>query len=241
MLSPLVLTHLGRHILAAALFLGGCYIEDFGIPQVLGKLTNLEALDVSFTLFHGPMHGDEVFSNLQKLRYLEMGGNAYNTSVPESIYTLPKLERLYVEFSFLTGDLSFLEEMVNAYEIWLDLNSISGSIPDSLPTTLASLSLTENEIHGTIPASIGQLTEMQQLWLYGNALMGNLPTELGGLQKLATLQVEGNSLSGEMPASVCENLNLWGGSLSTLVCDCEVECSCCSCCGYNCLEETVES
>ena len=38
-----------------------------------------------------------------------------------------------------------------------------------------------NSISGTIPASLGNLQDMKQMWLYANQLTGTIPTELGNI------------------------------------------------------------
>jgi hypothetical protein len=51
-------------------------------------------LDVSSALFIGELDGS-IFAPMQELMYLEMGGNLYNSTLPQEIAKLPKLEALY--------------------------------------------------------------------------------------------------------------------------------------------------
>jgi hypothetical protein len=76
--------------------IGTTYFDYDGIPPALGSLVNLEEMDIAYTLFFGPIRGPEVFSNLLKLNTLEMGGNAYNQSIPAEIAQLPLLGELFV-------------------------------------------------------------------------------------------------------------------------------------------------
>ena len=44
-------------------------------------------------------------------------------------------------------------------------------------------------LNGRIPAEIGKLTGMMNVWLDGNAITGTIPPQLGQLTKLHTLRV----------------------------------------------------
>lgn len=92
------------------LIFGGCYFGYDGVPPFLSKLSNMEKLDISYALLHGPMR-PETFTTMTSLTYLEMGGHTYGTSIPMEIATLPSLRRLYIDNSDLTGDLSFIDGM----------------------------------------------------------------------------------------------------------------------------------
>jgi Leucine-rich repeat (LRR) protein len=65
--------------------------------------------------------------------------------------------------------------------------------------------LQSNQLTGTIPTSIGNLTDMLGLHLAGNQLSGTLPSELGNLRKLQELTLnENHSLSGTIPTELAE-------------------------------------
>ena len=81
---------------------------------------------------------------------------------------------------------------------------IIGSIPAELGqlTNLQELILVGYQLIGTIPAALGQLTNLQSLWLNGNQLTGTIPAELGQLTNLQELILGGNNLSGCVPAGL---------------------------------------
>mmetsp|Transcript_22240 Transcript_22240/g.33084 ORF Transcript_22240/g.33084 Transcript_22240/m.33084 type:complete len:632 (-) Transcript_22240:161-2056(-) len=215
------------------LYIGGNYFGYFGLPPFLGNLVELRELDVSYCSFHGPMNAELIFPNTPKLYYLEMGGNGFNSSIPDVIIDLPELERLYMDNSFLSGDLSWLsvDRVPFLFELWIDDNvGMSGSLPASIGTlsnTLASLSLTSISLGGTIPTEIGLLSNMIQLWLYDNELEGAVPTEFTALTGLRIFHIQGNPLlTGDMP--VCDALPVLGDVGAD--CDTITPCDCCTCC-----------
>ena len=75
------------------------------------------------------------------------------------------------------------------------------------------LDLSENELSGTIPAALGNLTYLELLDLSENQLRGDIPPELGNLANLETLDLYDNSLSGTIPPQLGSLANLWALAL----------------------------
>ena len=92
----------------------------------------------------------------------------------------------------------------------LERNQLSGSIPSELGnlTNLQGLSLVGNQLSGSIPAELGSLTNLQWLYLGGNQLSGNIPAALGSLTNLEGLSLYTNQLSGSIPAELGSLTNL---------------------------------
>ena len=61
-----------------------------------------------------------------------------------------------------------------------------------------------NNLEGTLPKSIGQLSSLQRLYLCNNRIKGPLPDELGNLMNLTHLYLRYNEISGPVNASLGE-------------------------------------
>ena len=93
----------------------------------------------------------------------------------------------------------------------LGLNQLSGSIPPELGnlTNLQSLFLNQNQLSGSIPPELGNLVNLQDLRLYNNnQLSGSIPPQLGNLTNLQSLRLSGNQLSGSIPLELSNLVNL---------------------------------
>ena len=105
--------------------------------------------------------------------------------------------------------------------------------------TITSLSITQCNLQGSIPTEIGDLSDLDDLFLSGNSgLTGNIPSELYSLNKLVYLKLtycaftgkiatqvgnlvdlkilslDSNKLSGMIPTQVCSLTNLETFSIS---------------------------
>ena len=88
-------------------------------------------------------------------------------------------------------------------------NNLVGSIPGSIGnlTGLVTLDLASNELSGSIPTNIGRLKKLTALDLSGNLLTGAIPSQIGGLTSLSVeLDLHSNQLTGGLPTSLT-NLN----------------------------------
>jgi Leucine-rich repeat (LRR) protein len=76
------------------------------------------------------------------------------------------------------------------------------------PRYVSSLSLSRNQLSGTIPSELGDLTNLNGLFLVGNQLTGAIPPELGNLSNLMWLWLQSNQLSGPIPVELGNLSNL---------------------------------
>jgi len=101
----------------------------------------------------------------------------------------------------------------NGHVTALDLsyNNLTGSLPPALGnlSELEWLALSNNQLTGSIPASLGGLTNLFYLSLWANQLSGAIPAELGNLSALQILELADNQLSGALPATLGNLSNLY--------------------------------
>ena len=76
-----------------------------------------------------------------------------------------------------------------------------------VPRRVTSLKGQNRKLDGRMPAEIGSLDKLVDLWLYNNELTGPIPAEIGNLSDLRTLMLKDNDLSGQIPLSL-DNLTL---------------------------------
>ena len=95
-------------------------------------------------------------------------------------------------------------------QLWLFEDQLTGSIPTQLGdiTNLTRVYLDINQLTGNIPTELGTLTNLERLWLNDNQLTGAIPTQLGSLTNLQHLYLEDNQLTGTIPIELGSLTNL---------------------------------
>jgi len=78
---------------------------------------------------------------------------------------------------------------------WYGIKEVSGG-------HVTSLSFSDNNLKGSLPSELSQLTQLQRLYLDSNQLTGTIPSELGQLANLMLLALSGNQLTGRLPSTL---------------------------------------
>jgi Leucine-rich repeat (LRR) protein len=102
-------------------------------------------------------------------------------------------------------------------QISLSNNQLTGSIPTELGnlSNLTFLDLSSNQITGSIPKELDNLNNLQKLDLSENQLTSSIPRELGNLNKLETLWLNNNQLTGSISSQLGNLSNLSTLNLSS--------------------------
>jgi Leucine-rich repeat (LRR) protein len=73
---------------------------------------------------------------------------------------------------------------------------------------VAALSFYNNNLNGTIPPQIGNLTKLENIYFRGNNLSGAIPPQIGNLANLIILDLDDNKLTGTIPPEIGNLTNL---------------------------------
>ncbi|KAL7239991.1 hypothetical protein ACSBR2_005788 [Camellia fascicularis] len=169
-------------------------------PSEIGNLLNLEVLEMSFNNF-SKMAIPSSFTQLKKLKELQMRESGLVGEIPETVRNLTALEVLDLSINSLTGNIpSGLFSLNNLTILYLFRNQLSGAIPQVVEAlNLAEIDLSANNLNGTIPNDFGKLTKLSGLDLIFNQLSGELPASIGRLPSLEVVKLFNNNLSGALP------------------------------------------
>ncbi|KAI4385265.1 hypothetical protein MLD38_003312 [Melastoma candidum] len=166
-------------------------------------------------------------SLLPHLAFLNLSNNLFDGSLPSSFFAaLPSLHTLDLYNNNLSGPLPPAPLPSRLRHLHLGGNFFSGPIPVgySLCDSLEYLALSGNELTGTIPPQLGNLSRLRELYVgYYNVFDGGLPPELGNLSELVRLDAASCGLSGEIPPELGKlkkldtlflQVNLFSGGLT---------------------------
>ena len=88
------------------------------------------------------------------------------------------------------------------WDAGLAMSSWKGLTISEAPRRVTGLNLGHNDLTGVLPAELGQLDRLQQLFLSNNQLTGPIPVELAQLSQLQEMDLGSNQLMGPIPAAL---------------------------------------
>ena len=99
-----------------------------------------------------------------------------------------------------------LNEQGRVISIYMRNNDLLGSLPSEIGnlTMLTSLDLLSNNIEGKIPEEIGQLSNLWKIDLGFNRLTEEIPVQLGNLKHLQFISLQSNKISGNIPSGLSQ-------------------------------------
>ena len=198
----------GTPLRVTGLSLRGSYLQG-EIPSEIGKLTNLEYIDLYDNQLTGEIPAE--LGNLSNLKHLNFGSNYLTGEIPAELGNLSNLERFNLSSNHLTGEIpSEIWNLTNLEYLSIGYNRLVGEIPVEIGklTDLEELRLDGNILTSEIPAELGKLTNLKNLHLGFNFLTGKIPLELINLTNLQYLDLSGNRLTGKVPEDLSKLTNL---------------------------------
>ncbi|KAG5629315.1 hypothetical protein H5410_001032 [Solanum commersonii] len=201
----------------------GLQLDQRTFETVLQNLTNLEVLSLSPVNISSPIP----MNMSSSLRYVDLVDTNLRGVLTESFFLLPNLETLKLSDNhFLKGVFPTLHPSNTLLELSIANTGISsdslnilnlygcqfsGSIPDSVGnlTQIRELDFSDNNFTGPIPSTISKLKQLTSLDLSDNIFIGSFPSTIVTLTHLQHLYLSSNSLSGPLPsnASMLQKLN----------------------------------
>uniref|UniRef100_A0A199UBY0 Leucine-rich repeat-containing N-terminal plant-type domain-containing protein n=1 Tax=Manihot esculenta TaxID=3983 RepID=A0A199UBY0_MANES len=176
------------------------------------NFTSLEVLNLGWNNFHSTI--PRWLYNITKLQNLVLHSGPFRGSLSTDISNLKSLASLDADFNSLEGNIpNTLNRLCNLIELYLGYNKFSdisnnllhGQIPQNLSEMMPSLqllSLSNNYLNGTVPATLCRSGSLQILDLSNNHLSGRIPSCWGNLPSLTVIDFSSNMLSGDVPMSL---------------------------------------
>ncbi|CAL5010109.1 unnamed protein product [Urochloa decumbens] len=174
------------------------------ISPSLGNLTFLKVLILSTNSFTGEIPPS--LGHLHRLQELNLINNTLQGRIP-SVANCSRLEVLGLSNNRLTGQIP-ADLPHGLQQLILGTNNLTGTIPDSLAniTALYVFGFESNSIEGSIPSEFAKLPGLQYLYMGGNNFSGSFPQPILNLSSLTELNAADNDLSGDLPPNIGNSL-----------------------------------
>lgn len=144
---------------------------------------------------------------LKHLKWLWLYSNPVSFDF-DGIEQATKLTSLLID-STSTTSIDGIGKATHLEELDMRFNNIQGKISDEELenlSNLVSLSLSDNQFSGSIPAALQDLSNLKKLRLGNNKFSGTLP-DFATHTELKSIDLSGNKLSGTIPKALLQNVH----------------------------------
>jgi len=153
-----------------------------------GQLKGTQRLDLAADLTQFP---PEIFDLADSLEILNLTNNRLK-ALPDEFGLLQKLRIVFFSNNAFEEVPTVLSQCSHLSMVGFKSNNIQTLAENALPPSVRWLILTDNQLE-QLPASLGQLSQLQKLMLAGNRLR-SLPDTLAACQNLELIRLSANSL-----------------------------------------------
>jgi Leucine-rich repeat (LRR) protein len=199
------------------------------IPTSIGDMINLQWLDLSYNNITGSIPYE--IGELTLLEVLYLQSNILNGIIPVTINDMVSLYDVQFQSNCLSGHLPFNNYIYNNITNYTNIqnwtmfdddynnssnitnfnNTLNWTLNTTNSTIFVNSSLPyltifyahDNNLNGTIPTSMGDMTSLIDLQLHSNSLTGSVPNEFTMLTNLTDLQLQDNNLNGIYSSGLC--------------------------------------
>lgn len=182
--------------------LTGTLPDNISLPLV-------ELFNISYNNFSG---SHPTLRGSERLTVFDAGYNSFAGQIDTSICeSSGEISVLRFTSNLFTGDFpAGFGNCTKLEELYVELNIISGRLPDDLfrLPSLKILSLQENQLSGGMSPRFGNLSSLDRLDISFNSFSGHLPNVFGTLRKLEFFSAQSNLFRGPLPPSLCHSLSL---------------------------------
>ncbi|KAF8728695.1 hypothetical protein HU200_017967 [Digitaria exilis] len=185
--------------------LGGKIPDSIELPTSLSKCTSLTTISLRRNNFQGELTKIN-FSTLSNLKILDLYGNNFTGTIPESIYSCSNLAVLRLSVNKFHGQLSKSSRNLQALLIGVNFKHEVMAQDETMDgfENLQVLGIHNCSLSGNLPIWLSKLTNLKMLLLANNRLTGPIPSWVNTLHSLFYIDISNNSLTGEIPAALME-------------------------------------
>ncbi|KAF2320783.1 hypothetical protein GH714_030734 [Hevea brasiliensis] len=180
--------------------------------EPLNKLPLLSELHLEFCVLSGFIYSISSV-NFTSLKVLNLRDNSFKANLPNWFVNISSLVSVDIRNGMLTGRIPLgFGELPNLQSLKLNYNfELSASCFQLFSRSwkkIQVLDLSITELHGRLPALLGNMTSLIQFDLHFNYIEGGIPSSIGKLSNLQYIDLSLNNLTGSLPDSIGQLKNL---------------------------------